>query len=1224
MAKDIAVANFTITPLSGFVDNGNKFTLDWELTTTQTDVLSGFTRIFRYVGDYPPDQISEPDLNDYTVIHETSGLDVMTYDDDLSEYTSEQLSQIFTCKRKLFYAIRGIEWTEAGSFVYLDSFSFIAISNQGSVKATDDLNTVTNTGVMASVKSSKSQVKYNTLYDEGQNVWAAHYGDLGVKWLSRTTIDPNTTRTAFYGGTVWYADRWSSYVLRVKLHNGEVEGRYSIGDGMIRGIAVDPETGDCYAGGSNNTLYKISYSDDTVQQIAHINESIPTFSYGMVHYGGTFYESRFREDGLTGVVNYTWVLNDNGTVNGYKSGATNAGYGITVGADGIVWINKYITEFASAFETHNPIVTETYEISTSDWQASRGICTDFPLTSDIEDYNVYASVGYAQGPWDNRVYKKHWNGSTFDATTIYHRISSVFGVGTDSENNVWCVGDTNKLFKIYSDEIHGTPTNSFPSGGYCTYLNVPYTEWKQPTTSWRELDYVLTRDPTLMTVSAAGAWDTIVESLTTAETKTATVGGDSLSYTVTSWGKRIIGIDDKNRKENAQDWIDTHGAYSFNTSGIRLYPLYDNITNEGLVEIDSEYGAAYQYSDFTGAANSQLSDITDLIEYPSNILSMHPDYISPEITIRFGYVNSTPKLTDGNYWDALAVSNGNNISGYDDLNVRCDISVNTNSFSLTGYHYNFGDRVLDIGGDTNTSVFLNDTEIFNEYTYHDPSKSGKPASRFSGGPGETNGIYSVEVSATGNINCYLVSGVDPNYNVPVSAGATGTVEAWERWPTASQTVIPYDNVALRSSLWSDLTQALSVGVINGIVSGYDPVSAVFNDQSIARTWPLCAWDFTFGDGSSDTYETEDATFAPRDTQTLNNEITSHVYYRVGTYYETMSVRASNTNTESAALDTMNVAVTTEIQVKENPAYANFLVMAVSTVSANYSDDIENPIEDYLSVDQPPVGIMSALISGYAPNLSITFMESSVPHSLPISAYNWNFGNWYSESTMTSAITAGTILTDYPSWTTERTNHMITHTYVMPGVYDVSLCVETSTTSMESCCARNNFVYVEEIPPSNCDIRASRALTGLFTDLSAISGDIGTIYFNLSSLIPGSFPIGIIDWDFGDSTDIERVTRTPFTSIISGATAYPNDITDPRNVFVSHKYTTLDTFDVYTSAYAANTNTYISCSGSIGPFDDFVKLSGKRHLISSRNNEDNILFVFEDELQNKIYNVALSG
>jgi PKD repeat protein len=300
------------------------------------------------------------------------------------------------------------------------------------------------------------------------------------------------------------------------------------------------------------------------------------------------------------------------------------------------------------------------------------------------------------------------------------------------------------------------------------------------------------------------------------------------------------------------------------------------------------------------------------------------------------------------------------------------------------------------------------------------------------------------------------------------------------------------------------------------------------------------------------------------------------------------------------------------------------------------------------------------VSGYAPNLTVYFKDSSEAHTFPISSYHWNFGDPFNEgpqnitninSNYYTITNVGAVTGDFDSanWYTATQGHTAVHTYIMPGTYDVTLTVRASTTSTSDICARyvgaidddkKFYVYVEEIQPQcNDGIYGSLSSTsGFMTAASSVSGQSPlTAYFMASSIIAGSFPICKIDWDFGDGTT-ERITRIPLTqetsqgiSVVNIA-AYSYDLDDPRNIVVPHIYVNQtqipQTYSINISAYACNTNSALYCARAnlvqVSP-EVVVDVSETKNLIGSRFDDDgNLIYILEGENNNTTHTVVLSG
>ena len=97
---------------------------------------------------------------------------------------------------------------------------------------------------------------------------------------------------------------------------------------------------------------------------------------------------------------------------------------------------------------------------------------------------------------------------------------------------------------------------------------------------------------------------------------------------------------------------------------------------------------------------------------------------------------------------------------------------------------------------------------------------------------------------------------------------------------------------------------------------------------------------------------------------------------------------------------------------------DFQIVSASTVSSSFRWNGEYPSLTSVADNT------TSYISGYAPGLSVCFVNNSIINSGNTTFY-WNFGDYYNQSTNTI---------------TEETSSLsiVHHNYVMPGVYNVSL------------------------------------------------------------------------------------------------------------------------------------------------------------------------------------------
>jgi hypothetical protein len=459
--------------------------------------------------------------------------------------------------------------------------------------------------------------------------------------------------------------------------------------------------------------------------------------------------------------------------------------------------------------------------------------------------------------------------------------------------------------------------------------------------------------------------------------------------------------------------------------------------------------------------------------------------------------------------------------------------------------------------------------------------------------------------------------------------------------------------------------------------GVDPVSAVIMDRSISRTWPISSCTITLSTTNNRIPWYPTITYTLPQTGTLQDRQSQYTplmsnMWRYGEYMVTMNVQASTTSTSS------DKPFIQYISISEFEPFANFWAISAQTVSATYTCSNTAASSQLINITTVPNATSYDsnntpfhFVSGYAPHLTVYFKDSSEAHTFPISSYHWNFGDIYNEGpeditninsnyyTITNvSITGGSFVA--PCWRTNKQGHIAQHTYTMPGTYLVSLEVRANETSTSDICSRFisevdgvsplYYVYVDEIPPTcNSPIKASEyPLAGYTNAPSGIVGGLSlTAFFTASSIIPGSFPIDRIDWDFGDGTT-QSITRYPVLSTtdqglnVVNISAYTYDMNDPRNIAVPHAYNNTtgitQLYNIGITAYACNTNTSISCSAgelirsiSFGVSSDNTSNTvtrvgtDERKLIGSRiDDSGNVIYILERQENNTLYTVALSG
>lgn len=463
-----------------------------------------------------------------------------------------------------------------------------------------------------------------------------------------------------------------------------------------------------------------------------------------------------------------------------------------------------------------------------------------------------------------------------------------------------------------------------------------------------------------------------------------------------------------------------------------------------------------------------------------------------------------------------------------------------------------------------------------------------------------------------------------------------------------------------------------------VLYGVDPLQIDIRDYSINRTWPISSYSFTISTNNiyHDWFDAPPSfKVSKSNTQDTHNyaiPLTS-VMFRYGDYRIDMNVRASYTATSGDRIFTQY------IHLSEFEPYAFCEAVSANTVQGTYTAD--TGIIVYQQITTPNAASMDnegtdfGFVSGYAPELTVIFQDKSDAHTFPISSYSWDFGDPYNEgpddtSDPTSnfySTTATTILSgdfNHPTWITDKTGERISHTYTMPGTYNVSLKVAASATGTTDIHSRYQYngddkgsfyVYVQEILPT----KLSEPIVTQVTPFSA-SADYYvspvTAWFAFSGVKSGSFPIETMTIDFGDGeaqtiTKLFPLSATDDGLAITLLSAYA--INDPRNYVIPHVYTnftdTPSTFNVEMFAHAGSTFSSVSgrienCIGMpihqdttvtsiLTSFDDtiydspasVVRISDNKKIISNRvDGSGNMICVIEGQNRKNTYTIALSG
>lgn len=101
---------------------------------------------------------------------------------------------------------------------------------------------------------------------------------------------------------------------------------------------------------------------------------------------------------------------------------------------------------------------------------------------------------------------------------------------------------------------------------------------------------------------------------------------------------------------------------------------------------------------------------------------------------------------------------------------------------------------------------------------------------------------------------------------------------------------------------------------------------------------------------------------------------------------------------------------------------DFIIYNGETVPSNYSWDKDFP---FVGINTTPANATTSYVSGYAPGLKVTFYNNGSQSDLGFDqiSYNWDFGDYYNDTNNNVSLSCISL---------------VQHTYIMPGIYTVSL------------------------------------------------------------------------------------------------------------------------------------------------------------------------------------------
>ena len=323
----------------------------------------------------------------------------------------------------------------------------------------------------------------------------------------------------------------------------------------------------------------------------------------------------------------------------------------------------------------------------------------------------------------------------------------------------------------------------------------------------------------------------------------------------------------------------------------------------------------------------------------------------------------------------------------------------------------------------------------------------------------------------------------------------------------SDTHVEVDCINVSSGPTADFTAAPTWGVA--------PLIVDFTDTSLAGSSPIAAWSWDFNnDGTEDSAEqhpshmfgegvfTVSLTVTDQDEQTDTKVITDLLTVEVAPVagfaavptagYAPLTVNfidESAPGSEPILTWEWDFGDGSPVSAEQHPVHI-YEIAASYTVSLTVTTVVSSDTHtetDYIVVDAgiaPTAAFAADQTSGLHP-LTVQFTDASAPGSSPITAWAWDFGD---------------------DATSEAQNP--SHVYDAPGLYTVSLTV----TSEVGTNTETKTDYIEVLPGTapNAAFSAeptsgTRPLAVQFTDESA----------------PGTSPITLWVWDFGDDTTSEE-------------------------------------------------------------------------------------------------------
>lgn len=312
--------------------------------------------IFKLIATLPASQISYTDTLADLSIHADEGIRLVS-NRWVDNAGNDIINEIGLTKRRLYYQLIGVSQT-----MIFNTLPFIYLCHTNGVEC----------------KSTLTQVKWNTLYTEGDTVWF----NTAITNCTRTAVDVFFNIAQKRYRNVWVSGA-SNNVYCLDGRNGKLIAQYTLPFTNIFGLRVDPDTGDGIVAGSNASVYRCSLSMGSVSIVRNMNTSYtPNGNNGLVltkESGNHFASVIANMDTVAKCgLDTASVTNTNRTNFGCTS-STAANIpnvlGIANGTDGGVWVNG-----------HTPI---HYKYSQSQTQSTNYQSWDWPCENGIINANWY-------------------------------------------------------------------------------------------------------------------------------------------------------------------------------------------------------------------------------------------------------------------------------------------------------------------------------------------------------------------------------------------------------------------------------------------------------------------------------------------------------------------------------------------------------------------------------------------------------------------------------------------------------------------------------------------------------------------------------------------------------------------------------------------------------------------------------------------------------------------